>query len=234
MLPQEQKKIWSVRVIIIAGIFASFIASAILTYQNLRQCNYNKKHRVFFWTLVLLFALMVLSSIIVTFNSLQYFVFNLALVLLLVLVQRGSVKRAQEENNNLIVHRKPGEAVLPIVISLGLVFLLMVTLPLVEKVVWNIFPSISGQPLYDPDVAKVFIYDQLTSDEKSRLTVDDVLYIIEAEFKYTQEKGEVNNETINYIQDEGKKNNKNYSTNDIKRIFNIEMEYEKSIGIKTQ
>lgn len=100
--------------------------------------------------------------------------------------------------------------------------------------IFSLVKNIMGPsgPIYEPDDAKVYIHDRLTAEEKQRLNVADVLDIIETEFKYTQDKGNFDDNGVKFIQEEGRKKGKNYSTEDINRVADIELEYMKSIGIE--
>ena len=40
------------------------------------------------------------------------------------------------------------------------------------------------KPIYEPDDAKIYIHERLTSEDSQRLSEEDVLNIIEAEFRY--------------------------------------------------
>jgi tetrahydromethanopterin S-methyltransferase subunit A len=98
---------------------------------------------------------------------------------------------------------------------------------------------ISG-PIYEPDEAKVFIYNRLDDEQKKRLLVEDVLDIIEFEFEYTQsdkvqneDKGIVDNdEMIKYVQQKGKEKGKEYLKADIEKIVDIEEDYLRNIGVE--
>ena len=94
------------------------------------------------------------------------------------------------------------------------------------------FLKSNSQPIYEPDEAKVYIYDRLNFNEKQRLTKNDILDIIEIEFKYSQEKGIIDDNTIKLIQEEGNKKGRIYTAEDINRVFDIEEDYMKSIGIE--
>lgn len=181
METQKQKEFWSLSLIIIAGLISSFIGSAVLTLQNLKKLESRKKNIISFWILVAIFVLVILSTIIFSLNLLQYFIINFILVLLLIPIQSGLLKKYRE-NNNTILYGKSKEAILTILISICALFLIMGIMPILEEGFYKVFPKITGQPLYDPYDASEMIYQNMSADFKQKLTKDVTIAAIRVTF----------------------------------------------------
>jgi len=231
---QKQKEFWSLPLIFFAGIIFGFIGSAVLTLQNLRKLESKKKNIIFFWILVAIFVLVILSTILFSLNLLQYFIINSVLVLLLITIQSGLLEKYREENNSTILYSKPNEAILIILISTCVLFLLIGTMPILEEGFYKVFPKITGQPLYNPYDASEMIYKNMTQELKQKLTEDDIFVIIESEFQYQQNNQVVDDkvEVVSFIQGESVKSNKNYTIEEINKVIELESLYLKKIGIK--
>ena len=85
--------------------------------------------------------------------------------------------------------------------------------------------------IYEND-AKVFIYEQLTIEDRQRIEMEDVLFIIQTEFSYMQDKEVFDDKGVKYIQNEGGKNGKSYAEEDIDKVLDIEDDYLKSKGVE--
>lgn len=64
------------------------------------------------------------------------------------------------------------------------------------------------------------------------MTKDDVFAIIELEFQYQQNNGDVDDKVVSFIQEESVKSNKNYTAEEINKVIELESLYLKKIGIK--
>ncbi len=112
-----------------------------------------------------------------------------------------------------------------------------------------VLTSQKEEPFYDTDIAPKFIHKRLEDIEKQTITTDDIEFILKLGFDFLEESGAVkilkcgdrtyyhyleNEDEIEktkYIQISALKTSKNYSTDLIDQVLNLENEYMESIGL---
>lgn len=105
------------------------------------------------------------------------------------------------------------------------------------------------EPFYDTNVAPRFIHDRLDDVDKKQIAIVDIAYILNVSLNFSNESGAIESlkfgdrfyyhylededeiEKIKYIQINALKTGKNYSTDLIDQVLDLEYEYMESIGL---